>query len=222
MLDAEDHRQRRCAGRRGEREEPCRRRCRARDVCDALHSGIRREATCFDSVDRPHRRSHAIHFHARRIGRHLGRQHALLVVDQKLQPTLARHDGRAQSQRPSKALGRAHGPFRGLSVDVENPGKSKDQSRSLIRSHRIFPQSMRRICRAVAAGVECAGRNAFSGSMRGGTRHVRLHHFLGVDNAIELRLTDKAQFQRGLFQREVVVHGVVGDLRGLVVADDGR
>ena len=50
---------------------------------------------------------------------------------------------------------------------------------------------------------------------------IGLHHFLRIDHAIEFVLRDKAQFQRGSLQREIVVHGVVGDLRRLVVADDG-
>jgi len=84
---------------------------------------------------------HAGHLHARRIGRDLGRQHALLVIDQKLQRTPARDKARAQPQRPSQTLGRAHGLFGGLSVDVEKAGKIKDQSRSLIGSHRSFSKT---------------------------------------------------------------------------------
>jgi len=38
---------------------------------------------------------------------------------------------------------------------------------------------------------------------------------------IEFGLTDKPELQRGVPQREVVVHRIVGDLRRLVVADDG-
>ena len=144
MVDAEDHRQRYGAGRRGKREQPCRRRCRARDACDALHGGIRREAARFDGLDRPHRRRHAIHVHARRIGRHLDRSACPAGLDQKLQPAPARHDGGAQSQRAGKALGRAHRLFRSLSVDVENPGKAQDQSD---RSSAVMelPQPSRRI-----------------------------------------------------------------------------
>src|SRR5215831_3663251 len=51
-------------------------------------------------------------------------------------------------------------------------------------------------------------------------RHVWLHHLARIDDAVELGLGDEAEFQRGRLQREVVVGGVVGDLRGLVVTDD--
>jgi hypothetical protein len=40
-----------------------------------------------------------------------------------------------KSPRASKAFGRAHGLFGGLSVDVKNLGKSKDEIGLLIRRH---------------------------------------------------------------------------------------
>src|SRR5262249_56478895 len=49
---------------------------------------------------------------------------------------------------------------------------------------------------------------------------IRVDHLRRLDDTIEFGLRDKAQLQRRILEREVVVHGVVGDLRRLVVADD--
>src|SRR6185312_2243107 len=53
-------------------------------------------------------------------------------------------------------------------------------------------------------------------------RDVGPDHLRRVDDAVELRLGDKAKLQGGLFQRQVVVGGVMRDLRRLVVADHRR
>src|ERR1700679_409627 len=54
------------------------------------------------------------------------------------------------------------------------------------------------------------------------TGDIRFYHLGGVDDAIELRLRDEAKLQRGVLQREIVVHRMMGDLRCLVVADHRR
>ena len=49
-----------------------------------------------------------------------------------------------------------------------------------------------------------------------------MHHLLRIDHAIELILCDKPEFERALFQREVVIHCEMRNLRRFVVADDRR
>src|SRR5215475_9572099 len=55
---------------------------------------------------------------------------------------------------------------------------------------------------------------------RGGD--IGMHHFCWINDPIELGLRNEAQLQGGRLEREVVVHGVVRDLRRLVVADHRR
>jgi hypothetical protein len=64
---------------------------------------------------------------------------------------------------------------------------------------------------------EKASGPATSGRAAG---HIRRHHFLRIDDAVEFGLRDEAQLQRGRLQSQIVVHGVVGDFRRLVIADD--
>src|SRR6185312_17307001 len=45
----------------------------------------------------------------------------------------------------------------------------------------------------------------------------RPYHFARIDDAVEIRLVDEAELERGLLQREVMLRSVVGDLRGLLV-----
>src|SRR5262249_23041343 len=98
---------------------------------------------------------------------------------------------------------------------------------TLLRRHVSFSQSADS---KAATSWASRGRASRAGSSPGPARsstrplgrwlarHVRLDHFFWIDDAIEFRLGDETQLQRGFLQREVVVHGVVGDLRGLVVA----
>src|SRR5579883_2228988 len=51
------------------------------------------------------------------------------------------------------------------------------------------------------------------------TRHVRVHHLRGIDDAVEFRFANVTKSQSGLLQRQVVLGGVMCDLRGLVIAD---
>src|SRR3569833_1423194 len=53
-------------------------------------------------------------------------------------------------------------------------------------------------------------------------RHVRVHHLGRVHDAVEFSLADVTELQGGLLQRQGVLAGVMGDLRGLVVADHRR
>src|SRR5215831_14285132 len=53
-------------------------------------------------------------------------------------------------------------------------------------------------------------------------RHVRSYHLAWIDDAVELCFGYEAQLQRRRLQCQIVVHSVMGDLRGLVVTDDGR
>jgi hypothetical protein len=57
------------------------------------------------------------------------------VVGHELQLAPARHNRGVQSPRASEAFGRTHGLFGGLSVDLKNLGKSKDEIGLLIRLH---------------------------------------------------------------------------------------
>ena len=52
--------------------------------------------------------------------------------------------------------------------------------------------------------------------------HVGLRHFLWIDHSIEFGFRHKAQFKGGLLQREIIIQGVMSNLRRLVVADDRR
>src|SRR6266480_5169020 len=89
----------------------------------------------------------------------------------------------------------------------------------------IFP-SQRRACDiprgAYAATMSGGGASisleyALCGCSRRAACHIGLHHLLRIDDAVELRLGDKSQLPRGRLQREIALHGVVGNLRGLVV-----
>src|SRR5690349_3632517 len=53
-------------------------------------------------------------------------------------------------------------------------------------------------------------------------RHVGPHHLGGVDDAVELGLADMAELQGRFLQSQIVLRRVMGDLRGLVVADHRR
>src|SRR5262249_21194958 len=86
-------------------------------------------------------------------------------------------------------------------------------SRSVWRHHAAPARTSRRLLR------QCTSL----GRRRGcGCRHIGPHHFLWIDDAIEFGLRDVAQFQSGRLQRQIVVHGVVSDLRRFVVADHRR
>src|SRR5882724_6001762 len=52
--------------------------------------------------------------------------------------------------------------------------------------------------------------------------HIWFHHLAWIDDAIKFILGYKAQFQGGILEREIIVHGVVGNLRCLVVPNDRR
>src|SRR2546425_3296208 len=63
---------------------------------------------------------------------------------------------------------------------------------------------------------------ARSSGPSGGSCYIRIHHLFRIDDPIEFRLRDEPQRQGGGLEREVVIHGVVSDLRCLVVADHRR
>ncbi len=73
---------------------------------------------------------------------------------------------------------------------------------------------------ATAAGRRHRICHGFKGSDHG--RNVGLDHLRRVDHAVEFRLTDEAEGEGRLLQRQILLHRVVGDLRRLVVADDRR
>src|SRR5258708_23495969 len=50
-------------------------------------------------------------------------------------------------------------------------------------------------------------------------RHVRPNHLRRVDDPIEFRLADVAEFQRRSLQRKIIVQRIMRDLRGLIVSD---
>jgi hypothetical protein len=50
--------------------------------------------------------------------------------------------------------------------------------------------------------------------------HVGLHHFGRVDHPIELLFGYEAELQCRLLQSEIMIHGIVRNLRGFIVADD--
>jgi hypothetical protein len=52
-----------------------------------------------------------------------------------------------------------------------------------------------------------------------GCCHIRVNHLSWIDHTLEFSFRDKSQLQCRLFEREVVIHCVVSDLRRLVVAD---
>jgi hypothetical protein len=53
-------------------------------------------------------------------------------------------------------------------------------------------------------------------------RDMRIDHRCGIDDAVELIGANDTELKRRLAQREVMIERVMGDLRGLVVADHGR
>src|ERR1700704_3194274 len=53
-------------------------------------------------------------------------------------------------------------------------------------------------------------------------RDVWPNHFHRIDDTVEFSLSDKAKLQSRGLESEILIHGVVSDLRGFVVADDGR
>ncbi len=59
--------------------------------------------------------------------------------------------------------------------------------------------------------IEPGGANLLGG--RG------VDHFCGIDDAVEVFGTHVAELERGVSQGEVVLHGVVGNFGGFVVAD---
>src|SRR6516165_1802095 len=204
---------------------------RARGRGDRLRRGAWRKPPRAELLDRPRRGRDAIHIHAGGIGRHLRDHAAILVVGPKLQFSPARHDLGAQAQDTAELLGRGHSLLGSLAVDVEHPREGEDKAGTLLRRHVSFSQSADS---KAATSWSSRGRARRATSSPGHAscstrplarwlaRHVRLDHFFRIYDAIEFRLRDEAQLQRGFLQREIVVHGVVGDLRGLVVADDGR
>src|SRR6266851_8941123 len=54
----------------------------------------------------------------------------------------------------------------------------------------------------------------------GGRGDIRFHHLGGINHAIEFLLCDETQFQSSCLERQVVVQGIVSDVRCFVVADD--
>src|SRR5579859_313580 len=63
-------------------------------------------------------------------------------------------------------------------------------------------------------------RRSIPAEVSDATCDIGLHHFLWIDDAIEFGFSHKSQLQRGDLESQVVVHGVVRDLRRLVVPDD--
>src|SRR5207302_1909600 len=51
---------------------------------------------------------------------------------------------------------------------------------------------------------------------------IRLHHLFGIDDAIKFGFCNKAQLQGCSLEREIVIGGVVRNLRCLVIADNRR
>jgi hypothetical protein len=47
-----------------------------------------------------------------------------------------------------------------------------------------------------------------------------MHHLIGADIAVELLATEETEAQRRLFEREILRVSQLGDLGGLVVAND--
>jgi len=80
VLDAEDYRQRHGPRRGCEREKPCRRGWRPRDRGDCRQRSRGRKPTGADVLNGPRRRGDPLHVHTGRIGRHSGRQSAVLVL----------------------------------------------------------------------------------------------------------------------------------------------
>src|SRR5882762_2460584 len=62
-----------------------------------------------------------------------------------------------------------------------------------------------------------------SGPTAGGwaASHVRPYHLFRIDYSVEFYLGDEAQLQSGRLQGQIIVLGVVGDFRRLVIADHG-
>ena len=102
-----------------------------------------------DILDRPHRRRHTIHFHARRCGHCLDREHGIFAVGQKLQFAPARYYRSAQLQRAAQALGRIYHLLGGLSVNVKTFGGSENKISALVRGHRGFLQVVMQLSRRV-------------------------------------------------------------------------
>jgi hypothetical protein len=100
-----------------------------------LHCGVLRKPAPLDILDRPYRRSDAIHVYPGRIGRYLRDRSGVLVVGLELQFGPTRHELGAQSQRAAEALGRDHRLIRGLPVGEEDPGESEDKVGTLIQRH---------------------------------------------------------------------------------------
>src|ERR1700722_5491159 len=72
-------------------------------------------------------------------------------------------------------------------------------------------------------GVELSNRRRSGRAGGGGVIcDIGLYHLLRIDDLIEFGPSDKAQFQRGSLQRQIVIHSIVGDFRRLVVADNWR
>src|SRR5580692_2505370 len=69
---------------------------------------------------------------------------------------------------------------------------------------------------------ESRARSSAEIAPRSFTGDIGFYHLGRVDDAIELSLRDEAKLQRGVPQREIVVHCMMSDLRCLVVADHRR
>src|SRR5262249_39340254 len=67
-----------------------------------------------------------------------------------------------------------------------------------------------------------AGATSRRSRIAGIGRDVRPNHLRRVDDTVELRLAYEPQLERRLLERQIIVQGVVGDLRGLVVPDNRR
>src|SRR5262249_34298127 len=83
----------------------------------------------------------------------------------------ARHDRGTQSNRATEALGRAHGLFRSLPVDVKDPGKGKDEINALVRRHGNFSKALTQPIYASGFGLQrqpaaASGANAPGNSPR--------------------------------------------------------
>src|SRR5262249_4619044 len=56
----------------------------------------------------------------------------------------------------------------------------------------------------------------------GSLGYIGFHHLCRINNAIKFLLGNKAEFQSSGFEGEVVIHGIVRDLRCLVITYDRR